>query len=215
VVVEGQLIREYVDQFELKYAGSSIYTECLEDMARLNLGQITEEEIREVVQPFLYRWGRMGRVLNRDEFKGWQGCLAIQIRAIHEKLKGFEAMQLQAVSLIHSSPDTVRCYEYLEEAVQSPIAVAKVLHLICPDFFPLWDNRIREAVIAELADRSGGSSVDSFSVFTYYCFMQVIQNFVTNYDEVLSELAEQYRKGKLKIIDEALWGSRKPLSLLF
>jgi hypothetical protein len=120
-------------------------------------------------------------------------------------------MQLQTVSLIHSSPDTIRCYESLEEAVKSPIAAVKVLHLICPDFFPLWDSRIREAVIAELADRSG----DRYSVFAYYCFMQAIQDFVTKYDEVLSELAEQYRKGKLKIVDEALWASRRPLSFLF
>ncbi|OGO01937.1 MAG: hypothetical protein A2Y72_02460 [Chloroflexi bacterium RBG_13_53_26] len=211
MVGEEQLIREYVDRFEQKHAGPSIYAECLEDMGHLDLGQITEEEIRTVIQPFLYRWGRMGRVLNQDEFKGWQSRLAMQIRAIHEKLSGLEAMQLQTVSLIHSSPDTIRCYESLEEAVKSPIAVVKVLHLICPDFFPLWDNRIREAVIAELADRSE----DSYSVFAYYCFMQAIQDFVTKYDEVLSELAEQYRKGKLKIVDEALWASRRPVSFLF
>jgi len=208
---EEQLIREYVDQFEEKHAGPSVYAKCLEEMGQLDLGQITEGEIRKVLQPFLYRWGRMGRVLNGEEFKGWQRRLAKQIRAVHEKLRGLEAMQLQTVSLIHSSPDTIRCYESLEEAVIDPIAVVRVLHLVCPDFFPLWDTRIRKAVIAELADRSG----DRYSVFAYYCFMQAIQDFATKYDEVLSELAEQYGKGKLKIVDEALWASPKPLSFLF
>ena len=211
--VQAKQVRKYVDHFEQTHPDVPVYAECMQRMTCVDLDRITEAEVTETIEPFLYEWGGIGRIL--DGSTGWQGRLAAQIRAVHPDLTTFRLTQLQAFSLIHASPEVVRCYESVEEGVQSPVVVGKVLHLICPDFFPTWDERIERDVVAELSDRSGDSSIDTFSVFTYYSFMQAIHDFLVHHDQVLSELAKRYGKGKLKITDEALCASPKPRALLF
>lgn len=95
------------------------------------------------------------------------------------------------------------------------IAATKVLHLICPNFFPLWDNTIAKAARSELGRKSKqNKKVEDFSAADYYRFMQEIQNFIKEYEEVLSDLANRCKKGKLKILNECFWwATHRPLSL--
>lgn len=110
------------------------------------------------------------------------------------------------------------CYELFGKIV-GQIAASKVLHLICPNFFPLWDDGIAIAIWNEVDGKSDkGEVIAQFSGAHYYRFMQVMQNFLREYGEIMSDLAEQYRnrKGKLKILDECLWwATHRPLSLFF
>ena len=41
--------------------------------------------------------------------------------------------------------DALRTHDGKNKDTKSPVAVAKALHLLAPDFFPLWDNKIARA----------------------------------------------------------------------
>jgi len=209
-----QVIKEYVKRFEQEYSGSSIYNECLKDVRGIELGDITEEEVEEVIKPFLYEWGRMGRVLGRPKFFHWESELRKQIQFNCERLEGFRKQDLSDVDLSEFESDIEKCYESFEKAI-GRIAATKVLHLICPNLFPLWDNDIARAVKNELDRKSEGrNEVDNSSGADYYRFMQEMQNLIKEYKGLLSDLANRYKKGELKILDECLWwATHRPLSL--
>jgi predicted RNase H-like HicB family nuclease len=211
-----QLIKEYVKQCEQKSGGQSTYKECVKDMEKIDLGRITEKDVEQVIERFLYEWGRMGRVLGRIEFIGWKSKLVGQIRSNHSKLEDFKTKDLSEVDLSVFESDIKNCYKSFEKVV-GRIAASKVLHLICPNFFPLWDRNIAKAIWDEVDGKGEkGEVLAQFSGAHYYRFMQVMQNFLRKYREIVSALANQYGKGKLKILDECLWWTtQRPLCLFF
>jgi hypothetical protein len=208
-----QVIGEYVGRFERKY-NDIIYNEYLKGAEKIDLDNIAEKEVEEVVKPFLYKWGRMGRVLGRPKFRNWISILTRQIQLNRKKLESFRTKELASVNLPNLETDIKRLYEAFKEAAGA-IAAVKVLHLICPNFFPLWDNGIANAVRSEYRINK---KVENFSATDYYIFMQKIQDFILKlkYDKIISNLANKYQKGKLKIVDECLWwATHRPLSIFF
>lgn len=76
------------------------------------------------------------------------------------------------------------------EQVLGPVGAAKCLHLLAPDFFPLWDRAIAEAYGVYLAKRGRNGK-------KYYHFME------TTRDQVLRLRKERKRtKHLVKAIDE-------------
>lgn len=180
-----------------------VYRECLEKMKKVNLKDISENGVHEIVRRFLYDWGKMNRVL--EQRKGWEKKLANLIWQESDCLEGFRRRFLEQEDLAKFKDDVDRLYEGFK-GVLGKVAAAKVMHLICPDFFPPWDNDI-ERVVKRFAKFKGES---------YYRFMQVMQDFLKQYDGVLSEMAGQRGKSKLKILDEFLWFiTRDQLKLFF
>jgi hypothetical protein len=209
-----QVIKEYVKRFGQKY-NDNVYNKYLKEAEKIGLDSITEKEVEEVIKPFLYQWGRMGRVLGRQKFQNWGSNLAKQIRSNYDKLEDFKSKDLVNINpdLSKFESDIKKCYESFKGAV-GPIAAVKVLHLICPYFFPLWDNDIAKAIRNEFNGRN--EKVEEFSGGDYYRFMQQIKDFIEKYKKVLSDLSVQYKKGKLKILDECLWwATHRSLSLFF
>ena len=62
----------------------------------------------------------------------------------------------------------VRLCEIEEKDVNGPTAATKVLHLLCPEFFPMWDTKIRRDV------RIRGNEEG------YYKYMEEIQSVSKN-----------------------------------
>jgi hypothetical protein len=204
--IKTKIISECVKRWEQEF-DDSVYNECLEVVKQTVLRNIPNLE--STIKRFLYVWGRMGRVLGRHEYRNWEKNIAKQIESNCEKLKEFRMRNLKSADLDRSEFDIKKCYASFKEAVGS-IAAVKILHLICPNFFPLWDNTIADAVREERVDKKA----EKFSAEDYYRFMQATQDFVKKYDRVLSELANRYRRGKLRILDEFLWWmTHRPLSL--
>lgn len=211
-----QVIREYVNRFEEKYPAHSAYDKPLEQMARIGLKKITERDVDEIIEPFLYGWGRMGRVLGKIDFGGWQSNLAEVIRTNCHVLEDFRTNDLASVDLCTLETQIAETYGSFKNAV-GKIASAKVLHLICPRFFPLWDNDIANGVRAEIRDHGEtGRIAEDWSGEDYYRFMEGIKLFMAQHEGVLCSLASQYQQGKLRVVDEFLWwGTHRPLSLFF
>ncbi len=160
--------------------------------------------------------GKNGERLGRSKFRNWQRNLARRIQSDCRRLKNFRSKDLIDVDLNKFESDIKECYESFRKTI-GPIAAGKILHIICPNFFPLWDNDIAKAVRNECSeDVKKDNGVEEFSGADYYKFMQVIQNFVKKYEKILSDLCNKYKKGKLKILDECLWwATHRPLFLFF
>ena len=74
---------------------------------------------------------------------------------------------------------------------QSPVAVAKALHLLAPGFFPLWDKAI---AIAYACDYSVSA------VNAYLRFMNIAKRMVEKHAETIRPLLTG--KTPLKVLDE-------------
>jgi hypothetical protein len=214
-----EIIKESVRRFEAedfdqdkgqKSKASKIYDEFLEFMKNADLRNARNLHLESKIKDFLYKWGSMGRVLGQPDYFGWERALVEEIIANRKELE-----ELRMKDLLHESLDTyqatiIRLYDSFRAKVKSSIAAVKTLHLICPDFFPLWDTSIANGVRAE---RSQDEKEKAFSAEDYYHFMKDIQGLNIEYKEPLTELALKYKKTKLKILDEfLLWTTSHPFS---
>jgi len=75
---------------------------------------------------------------------------------------------------------------------KSPVAVAKALHLLAPNFFPLWDDRIAKAY---------GCYYDDEPSKRYIKFMKIMKEFSEKVKEYI-DLSKYPNKTLLKLIDE-------------
>jgi len=78
---------------------------------------------------------------------------------------------------------------------RSPVAVAKSLHLLAPDFFPLWDNYIAQAY-----DSLWGDS--KFGVFRYIDFCWKTKVIIEEVSECECMRISFPKRSLLKLIDE-------------
>jgi hypothetical protein len=205
--VVNKIITECIKRCEQEF-NDSVYNECLEAVKQSDLRNVVE--LKNTLRRFLYVWGRMGRILGRREYRKWESRLVKQIALNHKELEEFRIKDLTRIVLDEYEQVIKRCYESFKRIV-GPIAAVKTLHMICPNFFPLWDNDIAEAIRKERANRKD----EEFLASDYYEFMKDIQRFVNGHQQVLSDLAREYHKGKLRILDEFLWWMvHRPLSLI-
>ena len=214
---EDAIIRDYVGRWENEFGatrGEDCFKQCVGGMSAVRLKLIDEEQVKKLVQPLLYKWGRMGRVLGRTELSGWQANLAETIRKNSQRLERFRLAILEDADLPAEHANIISCYEEFKRVVYQ-IAAAKVLHQICPSFFPLWDNQICEGVTKELAAKGKAAKTNvAFCGEHYWAFMSGVQDFARRKRDLLQQLSVQYKRGRLKILDEFfVWAAGRPLSL--
>jgi hypothetical protein len=78
---------------------------------------------------------------------------------------------------------------------RSPVAVSKALHLLAPDFYPLWDNNIALAY-----DTLWGDS--AFGVFRYIDFCWKTKDIITTVAKCECMHNPSPKRSLLKLIDE-------------
>lgn len=214
----NEMIKAVVGKHEDVYGGDSLYNSAITRMAAIDLSNIDESDVVGIVERFLYEWGGMGRVLGRIEYLGWQEKVAEVVKGNAEKLKRFQKRVIENEDLDDYKVEIVKLYEILK-GITGPIASAKILSLICPNFFPLWDNAIANAVRAEIADTESygfDKSVEILSGEDYFRFMVGIKLFMVKHADIISSLSRQYQQKKLRIVDECLWSLvRRPFYLIF
>lgn len=204
--IKTEVIKDCVKRWEREF-DDSIYNECLEAVKNADLRNAAS--LKTTMRRFLYAWGRMGRVLGRAEYRNWESRLAEQIESSHKELEELRMKDLECVDLHKYEVVIKKCYESFRETV-GPIGAVKVLHSICPNFFPLWDNGIADAVRRECEDKKA----DEFSALDYFRFVKKIQGLIKCHERVLTELVTRYGKRKLRILDEFLWWIvHRPLAL--
>lgn len=173
------------------------YLMCIEELNKLNLNDLTEYDVKRIIDPFLTCWGQMGRVLRQR--KGWQGKLAGEIRKIAnviDKLREKDLSNVNDEELNELEGDVEKCYSAIRKVI-GPTSAAKVLHILAPDFFPLWDMAIRKLYGVKRDDWKG-----------YFGFMQKTRRYwfkSGDFREVLLRLEKEFGLGKLRIIDVYNW----------
>jgi len=201
--IEKEII-DLVEQHEeiWRYSEKILYDRCIKDMKKARLCEIEEKDVNGPVKTFLINWGQMGRVLGRENKEGWEKNLVYKLREICKELEKFRKLKLENTILSNHEDEIKKCYRKIRSTI-GPVAATKVLHLLCPDFFPMWDNAIRKKISNECEEKSGVRIGDSEK--GYYKYMEVIQGFVKRYNKILSNLNNKYKQSKLRIVDRYMW----------
>jgi len=195
------VVEAYVKIFEDSAKLEEKYEKAVKEMQRINLKDITEQDVEGVIKPFLLDWGRMGLVLGKRKYKGWERQLKNLIKEYSSMLANFRKESLAKVEQFEREIKDI--YGKFRE-ILGVTAAGKTLHLICPNFFPLWDNNIRSAF----------SQAFDIEDDDYYTFMLKVRDFVSGYEETFSRLANRYNRSILRIFDEFAWQiSHNPLSI--
>jgi hypothetical protein len=201
------IINQYVSRIETNKTPHEVYNNCVQAMAKIPFLSISETDTREVIQNYLNVWGKMGRVVGRND--DWQRDLTNTIREKANILDSLRTKNLENETLHLHETAIKECYEAFQKILWQ-VAAAKVLHLLCPDFFPPWDNDIAKGYRVVVGKNE---HIEHFSPDDYFRFMKWIQEFIMNNSKILSELAVTYGKTKVKISDECLlYAVRNPFS---
>ena len=118
-----------------------------------------------------------------------------------EKLKKFRNRNITELSKSDESDIKLIFTEFMEslriasgnmKGRKSPVAVAKALHLLAPNFFPLWDDQIAKAY---------GCYYNNNPAEKYIRFMKLIKEFAEKVGDYINPSNYQ-NKTFLKLIDE-------------
>ncbi|NQT74323.1 MAG: hypothetical protein HQ553_16395 [Chloroflexi bacterium] len=207
-----EIVVEYVNRLNQQSSSSSMYRTSIEKAGHFCLISVTKNEIKSVIEPYLYEWGRMGRVLGRVKYINWREDLMVGIISNSQLLEDYRKKTLSETELSFCKPNIETLYTSFSQSL-GPIGAAKVLHLICPAFFPLWDTKI--AVAARKERSTSDRSIVDFSADDYYRFTEQVLDVIVRYNEVISTMATRYGKTKVRIVDECFWwATQRPLSLI-
>lgn len=187
------------------------YSESINFIGKIDFENITEDNIKrlqQVVKDYLYQWGRMQQLLGRPDYRDHWVSYVVKEIVSNQKLKDFRDKDLVDEKLEEIKEDIKKCYKKFENIV-GRIGASKILHLVCPHFFPLWDNIIANAHRNEFKTKIQFATSEE-----YYRFMLTIQYFLKNHEEIFSSLAQEYCKTKLGVIYECLfWAAHRPFHL--
>lgn len=229
--MKAEIIKESVERLEKddwkeygveKKKGPQAYDDCVKKVKTADLSKA--QNLEETFNDFLIVWGNMRRVLDagarsqEKEFNDWESKVVEKVKAYSHKLEELRTKDLLGEDLNEHQGTIIELYNALLQdddapfkgkKKKSPIAAVKTLHLICPGFFPLWDNPIAAGVRAE----QGKKKKKRFSAEDYYKFMMDLQSLGKKYERVLLELVPECNKTKVKILDMfLLWTVRRPFS---
>ena len=191
-----KLIHEHVKRYrEL----DQTYLKAIENIKKTGLYNLSDDEVYSILTPYLLQWGKMGRVL------GHKGCrrTATKLKEMEKKFKDFQNFNLASINIPQVSDEIEELYnEILNTEWKSdkgrtkrvgPTATAKVLHLIVPDLFMIWDRKIR-------VDYCLGDSGRE-----YVQFLLNMQNWIKKLSSILEKMQKDYGKSPTKIVDDYNW----------
>ncbi|MFH1774372.1 MAG: hypothetical protein ABH874_05385 [Methanobacteriota archaeon] len=196
------------------------YLLCVNKMsATLTQGEKFDDSDVVYLQAFLHEW-YMCRALRTRRTKGdekektkgewevWTECRE-WLKENFDGIKKFHGIYLDGIDINQYEKDIKNLLDGLRKIV-GPISAAKILHVMAPAIFPIWDTKVRKSKL-KLGD--DGSA--------YFGFMSQIKEFLSSNTEedkqgsnLISELAEKYygekgRQFKLKILDAIIWGNER------
>lgn len=194
--------RRLIEEAEEKYEISGcIYTQCIEKLRELRIGQLNEKHEIRILRPFLLTWGVMGRVL------GYKGVQAIRkkLNDIAQEIEPLRRENLMSKNLDEIEDLTIKLFDKIRETKfeskkgkQKEVgstAASKVLHLTCPDLFIMWDSAIR----TKKYGKRNGDGKD------YFEFLWMIKSLWKELKPTIDELQQKYGGSATRIIDQYNW----------
>ena len=133
------------------------------------------------------------------DFDNLEECIADNLQAI----EGFRNRDILSLSTSDEYPIRDLFDRFLEalqivtgkaRGRQSPVAVAKALHLLAPRFFPLWDTKIAREYSCYYSESPAEKYV-SFCKITK-TLAQTVRNYIDRPDKTLIKLIDEYNYSK-------------------
>jgi hypothetical protein len=192
----SQLIHQHVKLYK---EFDRTYLKAVANFKKSGLCGLSEYEVFSILRPYLLQWGQMGRVL------GNKGCrrTSTKLKEIEDKFLNFQNLSLATIDIDLKSDEIEKLYnEILNTQWTSekgrlkrvgPTATAKVLHLIIPDLFMIWDRKIR----VTYGFHDSGKE--------YMRFLINMQNWIKTLSPILEQMQNEYGKSSTKIVDDYNW----------
>jgi len=189
-----QVVNAYEDTFP-----DDLYKDAIDRMRQTNLKSLNQKDVQLILRPFLFTWGRMGRVL------GEEGCPRIcsLLKEMNEELFDLRYYMLESdfekVTNIPELYNKIMCVQFKSGSKHTgSTATSKVLHLVAPDFFAMWDDPIRGFY---------NFKVDGEE---YKRFLANMKQWIIDLNPIITPLSQRFGKTKTKIIDEFNWYRLRP-----
>lgn len=184
--------------FHWVYARDTSYDDILTKPFWRNLSQLKPKDVEEILK-FLNKWKC------RLPYSCKHQLLNSLSRQIPQFVNSLQRSRLESITLSQNTQNIIiNAYNILNSVIK-PTGTSKVLHLINPELFPMWDQKIAEAYGIKPNQRTGDN---------YVKFMEKIQNILkklinkinkNNPQLAIQKIKSSTFQGKyslLKIIDE-------------
>jgi hypothetical protein len=151
----------------------SLFYKAATELVRLALEGKTSVTLAQALAVLLQTWNasfyRFGRSDPRRRFDAAHFARIESVLRQHDQaLRSFRSRRIHSVS--DADAGLVKRVFHAFEAVMGPVGTAKSLHLLAPDFFPLWDRAIAAARPYRIAIGSFGTNAEK-----YWRFMCKVQ----------------------------------------
>lgn len=176
--------------------------------------------LRRIIKPFLIQWGMMGRVVGREGLE-W-AKVGETLRSLEEEFELLRGQKLLTMKFQDTKiSDAIRrVYRKLDpiDYIGSPTAISKILHLLNPEVFVMWDNDIRKAY--KKKNRRVRETPEGYLEFLNE-MQKELEDALNDYrketkkelDEIEREIRARYRNKTLaKIVDEYNWITAHPIT---
>jgi len=193
-----QMFVDLVEDAEEKYGIiDCIYNLCIKEFSEIELNQMNEKNKIRIINPFLLTWGNMTRVL------GYRGIKAVckKIVTLNSRLEPFRKNNLFLMQLENLKDFIVKLFDEIRQTefnnkkgeIKSigPTSTSKILHLICPDFFIMWDSKIR----AEYKKNNANGE-------NYFEFLMEMKSLWESHKTTIKDLEHKFGKKHTRIIDQ-------------
>ncbi|MEM1508498.1 MAG: hypothetical protein QW291_03365 [Thermofilaceae archaeon] len=136
-------VRNFEDSF---WFGEYMYFKALEMLkeVRVDLGRLElERHVKQIIKMFLAQWGRMGRTVDRKDLDWKQ--LTEQLRNSKESFQKLQGKTFLDINLEDKeiADAIIKCYSSAKVDYIGATAISKILHLLNPELFVMWDDDIR------------------------------------------------------------------------
>ncbi len=197
-IPSSDFFRKAIEEFSRIYDISEcLYIGTMKEFAKKELDKLTEIDAKRILEPFLITWGRMSRVL------GKKGCDIARLKIIElsDKLEKYRHNSLEDFNINKEKKYLIEIFKEIKNTKATTrnvgqTATSKILHIINPELFPMWDTKIR--IKFGLYHGSASDYID---------FMTETKRWLSS-DELKHELeglSNKYQKSKLKILDQYNW----------
>jgi len=106
--------------------------------------ELDESIARRIIRPFLASWGRMGRNIEREDFD-W--CRLVEaIGNQKENLGKLKKETLLGIQFDKVANVISKIYDGIRVKHLGPTGTSKILHLLNPEVFVMWDDDIRKKI---------------------------------------------------------------------
>jgi hypothetical protein len=209
-------LSDNVNKFEEEYELIElIYFGAIEKLREVqkDLSKIDDvKHIQRIIKPFLVNWGMMNRVVGRKGLN-WKK-LGETLRNLEKEFGLLRDKKFLTINfneqVISDSIKTI--YGKLDPIpyIGSPTTTSKILHLLNPEIFVMWDNAIVEEYHRK--NRRVDYTARGYLEFLKETQKAVLEAFIEHeketgktLDKIEEELESKYKKTITKIIDEYNW----------